>query len=105
MNNVSIDIIRIILEFDNVFIRSNGEIIRINKIDKNDIRYNMLLNIPKLCIGYYLKDIPYAYIYIKINTKKAYFIVYVNGYKITQCLENKFSVNEIKLLSTHKMCI
>jgi hypothetical protein len=70
------DIARNILEYG--FVLRGKEIIQINKIDKNDERYNILSGIPKVqCvpgIDYWL-DLPIA------NTKRQYFIQYLCNYR------------------------
>jgi len=70
-NTIPMDIARNILDYD--FVLRGKEIIQINKIDKNDERYNILSCIPKIkCIpnvDYWL-DLPIP------NTKRQYFIQY-----------------------------
>jgi hypothetical protein len=73
---ISMDIVRNILEYG--FVSRGKEIIKINKIDKNDERYNILSGIPKVRfipgIDYWL-DLPIA------NTKRQYFIQYLCNYR------------------------
>jgi len=76
---IPMDIVRNILGYDNRVVFRGKEIIQINKIDKNDERYNILSRIPKVkCIvgvDYWL-DLPIA------NTKRQYLMQYVcNFYK------------------------
>ena len=73
---ISMDIERNILEYG--FVSRGKEIIKINKIDKNDERYNMLGCIPKIkCIpnvDYWL-DLPIS------NTKRQYYMQYACNYR------------------------
>ena len=45
MDKLPIEIVKHILSYNNCIIRK-GEIIQINRIDKNDDRYSVLLTIP-----------------------------------------------------------
>jgi hypothetical protein len=70
---IPMDVVRNILDYDNRFVFRGKEIIQINKIDKNDERYNILSSIPKVkCIdgGDYWLDLPIA------NTKRQYIMQY-----------------------------
>jgi hypothetical protein len=66
------------IDYHNHFVFRGKEIVKINKIDKNDERYNILSGIPKVrCIpgiDYWL-DLPIA------NTKRQYFIQYLCNYR------------------------
>ena len=70
------DIVRNSIDYGFVF--RGKEIININKIDKNDERYNILSGIPKVkCvpgIDYWL-DLPIA------NTNRRYFMQYLCNYR------------------------
>lgn len=76
--SISMDIVKRILSFNNTFIYGNGTVAVINKIKKEDDRYELLLNIPKkeYCV---VDDLIYVYIFI--NDTKDYFMTYKN-YKI-----------------------
>jgi predicted RNA-binding protein associated with RNAse of E/G family len=73
MENLPIEIVKYIISYDKRFIIRNGEILKINQIDKNDKRYNMLLRIkPK---NYDINDNS-SYVYLTINSYKDYCIRY-----------------------------
>jgi hypothetical protein len=75
-NTIPMDIARNILDYG--FVLRGKEIIKINKIDKQDERYNILSGIPKVkCIpgiDYWL-DLPIA------NTQRQYFMQYLCNYR------------------------
>jgi hypothetical protein len=69
MENFPLEIVKHIISYDKRFIIRHGKIIQINQIDKNDKRYNLLLNIPEkeYCGGC-------TYIYIKINENTYFYM-------------------------------
>ena len=78
ISSIPMDIVQNILGYDNQFVIRGKEIIQINKIDKNDERYNILSSIPKIKningVDYWL-DLPIA------KTKRQYFLQYVCNYR------------------------
>lgn len=75
-STIPMDIARNILDYG--FVLRGKEIIKINKIDKNDERYNILSSIPKVkCIpgiDYWL-DLPIA------NTQRQYYMQYACNHR------------------------
>jgi hypothetical protein len=75
-STIPINIVRNTLDYG--FVLRGKEIIKMNRIDKNDERYNILSCIPKIkCIpgvDYWL-DLPIA------NTQRQYFIQYLCNYR------------------------
>ena len=71
---IPMDIVRNILGYDNRFVFRGKEIIQINKIDKNDERYNILSRIPKVK---YIKGREYWLNIPIANTKRRYITQYV----------------------------
>ena len=51
VSSIPMDIVINILSYDNRFVIRGNVIIQINKIDKNDERYNILSHIPKINCG------------------------------------------------------
>ena len=80
MKLLPVDIIIIILSFDNRFLIKNGKIINIKHISKNDFRYKLLLNIPP---KKYFQDFvsKFTFVNIYVNYKKDFNIIN-RGYEI-----------------------
>ena len=72
LSSIPMDIVINILRYDNRFVIRGNEIIQINKIDKNDERYNILSRIPKINRGPWNNwlNLPIA------NTKRQYCLQY-----------------------------
>ena len=72
VSSIPMDIVINILRYDNRFVIRGNVIIQINKIDKNDERYNILSHIPKIncssCSNWL--NLPIA------NTKRQYCLQY-----------------------------
>jgi hypothetical protein len=73
MERLPIEIIKYIISYDRRFVIKKGKLIEINRIDKNDKRYNMLLNIEKKQYDTYDNS---SYVYIKVNSRKDFYIMY-----------------------------
>jgi len=73
VSSIPMDIVINILRYDNRFVIRGNVIIQINKIDKNDERYNILSHIPKINCGSCDNwlNLPIA------NTKRQYCLQYI----------------------------
>ena len=73
LSSIPMDIVINILRYDNRFVIRGNVIIQINKIDKNDERYNILSRIPKINSGSCDNwlNLPIA------NTKRQYCLQYI----------------------------
>lgn len=75
MEQLPMEIIKYILSFDRRFVIRNGKIIQINRIEKTNQIYNLLLTIPE---KNYDPDDQVTYVYMNINEEKDYFLSYLN---------------------------
>ena len=80
MNNLPLEIVKHILQYDERFVIRYGKIIQINKIKKDDERYNILLKLPKKVKNLaFLNSIS---LILPINECNFFLITYYN-YEIT----------------------
>ena len=92
MEKLPIEIVKYIITYDKRFIIRKGKIIQINKIDKNDKRYNILFGIKKI-----VYDIEHnsSCVYLTVNSFKDFCINYYD-YKlefITLCYDEKGNID------------
>ena len=73
MDNLPMDVVKIILSYDKRFVIRKGKILQINRIQQTDERYELLCLIPE---KEYDTNSGLTYVYMTITDKKDYFLTY-----------------------------
>ena len=98
MDNLPLDIVKYLLPFDKRFVLRKGKLININRISKQDERYEILSKIPMK--EYYVED-DLTCVYLSINNDKDFYLTYQNYEIQIQTFLYNYSLNHVMQIDAY----